>query len=105
MSKYSLLLATATGLKLSLISTLVMAENGAELSELVISASGYEQEVTEAPASITVIDQETINQGAYKDITEVLSHVPGVFATGGASLLESHSQVVAVAWIKNGCHL
>ncbi|RBO84021.1 TonB-dependent receptor domain-containing protein [Marinomonas aquiplantarum] len=85
MSKYSLLLATATGLKLSLISTLVMAENGAELSELVISASGYEQEVTEAPASITVIDQETINQGAYKDITEVLSHVPGVFATGGAS--------------------
>ncbi len=72
-------------MKLCLLSTSVMAQETTKLNELVVSASGYEQTMTEAPASITVIDQETISQGAYRDISEVLSHVPGVFATGGAS--------------------
>ena len=87
MNKYSLFLTTAASLKLSMISTTIMADTGTDLSELVVSASGYEQKINEAPASITVIDQETISQGAYRDITEVLSHVPGVFATGARLVL------------------
>lgn len=69
---------------LCLFSSSVVAET-TELNELVITASGYEQATTEAPASITVINQNDINQGSYRDITEVLNHVPGVFVTGGSS--------------------
>jgi len=55
------------------------------MEEMVVSASGYDQTTVDAPASITVIDAQQISQGAYKDVVDVLAHVPGVFATGGAS--------------------
>ncbi|MBS8241677.1 ligand-gated channel protein [Marinobacter lipolyticus] len=63
----------------------VWAEGPRELNELVVSAAGYEQELTDAPASISVISREKIERGAYKDITDVLRDVPGVIITGGGS--------------------
>ena len=63
----------------------VCAEGPRELNELVVSAAGYEQELTDAPASISVISREKIERGAYKDITDVLRDVPGVIITGGGS--------------------
>lgn len=55
------------------------------LDELVVTASGFEQAVTDAPASISVINREKIEQGSYKDITDVLRDIPGVIVTGGGS--------------------
>ncbi|REG82122.1 TonB-dependent receptor domain-containing protein [Marinomonas pollencensis] len=85
MSSKHTFISSITGAQLYLIASNALAEDSIKLNEMVVSAAGYQQTVAEAPASITVIDRETIQQGAYRDITEVLSHVPGVFATGGAS--------------------
>ncbi|WP_353172874.1 ligand-gated channel protein [Paracandidimonas soli] len=55
------------------------------LGNIVVSASGFEQAVEDAPASITVIPHEELAKRAYPDITEALKDVPGVVVTGGGS--------------------
>lgn len=55
------------------------------LDELVVSASGYEQSTQDAAASITVINAEDIQKKSYRDVTDALTAVPGVFVTGGGS--------------------
>lgn len=55
------------------------------LSNVVVSASGFEQAVEDAPASVTVIPREELAKRAYPDITEALKDVPGVVVTGGGS--------------------
>ncbi len=56
-----------------------------DLGEVVVTASGFEQQAKKAPASITVIKQEDIAKKAYRDITDALKDVPGVVVTGGGS--------------------
>lgn len=72
-------------LSLGLSPLYLSAQETAVLDELVVSAAGYEQQVTEAPASISVIGRDKIEQGAYQDITDVLRDVPGVIVTGGGA--------------------
>lgn len=60
-------------------------EGTTTLPPLVVTAAGFEQDVTDAPASITVIDSEKLNSGAYEDITDALRDVPGVIVTGGGA--------------------
>jgi outer membrane receptor for ferrienterochelin and colicins len=55
------------------------------LPEVVISASGFEQAVEDAPASITVIPAAELEKKAYTDVTDALRDVPGVVVTGGGS--------------------
>jgi len=55
------------------------------LSEVVVTASGFEQALEDAPASITVISQEELQKKAYRDVTDALRDVPGVVVTGGGS--------------------
>ncbi|GAB3480156.1 ligand-gated channel protein [Marinomonas epiphytica] len=55
------------------------------LDQLVISASGHEQQITDAPASITVVTKEDLENKPYKDVTDALQDVPGVMITGGGS--------------------
>ena len=55
------------------------------LNELVVSASGYEQSTQNAAASITVLNSEELQKKSYRDVTDALSAVPGVFVTGGGS--------------------
>ena len=55
------------------------------LGNVVVSASGYEQAVEDAPASITVVPHEELAKRAYPDITEALKDIPGVVVTGGGS--------------------
>lgn len=50
---------------------------------LVVTASGYEQKLTNAPASISVIDQQALQQKNYTDLGEALSGVEGVDVRGG----------------------
>ena len=55
------------------------------LNELVVSASGYEQSTQNAAASISVLNSEELQKKSYRDVTDALSAVPGVFVTGGGS--------------------
>ncbi|WP_323011660.1 ligand-gated channel protein [Castellaniella sp.] len=60
-------------------------ENITQLDRVVVSATGYEQTVEDAPASITVLPRAELQKRAYKDVTDALKDVPGVVVTGGAS--------------------
>ncbi|KFD17050.1 TonB-dependent outer membrane ferrienterochelin/colicin receptor [Tatumella ptyseos ATCC 33301] len=52
---------------------------------LVVTATGFEQKIQNAPASISVVTREQIEDKAYRDITDALKDVPGVVVTGGGS--------------------
>jgi len=72
----------------ALITGIAQAQSGSgviQLDNVVVSASGYEQLVEEAPASITVVPREELEKKAFKDVTDVLKDVPGVVVTGGGS--------------------
>lgn len=56
-----------------------------QLDEVVISASGYEQNTRDAAASITVISAEELEKKNYRDVTDALASVPGVYVSGGGS--------------------
>ena len=43
-----------------------------ELREVVVSASGFEQDIKEAPASITVIPREELAKGRFGSLTDAL---------------------------------
>lgn len=53
------------------------------METMVVTAKGFEQVITQAAASISVISREDIEMRAYKDITDALKDVPGVNITGG----------------------
>ena len=55
------------------------------LEEMVISASGYEQNTEDAAASITVISADELEKKNYRDVTDALASVPGVYVSGGGS--------------------
>lgn len=57
--------------------------NSIDLGSLVVTASGFAQEVKDAPASISVIGQETINEKPFNNIGDVLKDVEGVNVTRG----------------------
>ncbi|ENU30613.1 hypothetical protein F991_01538 [Acinetobacter sp. CIP-A165] len=59
--------------------------NATQLSTIVVTASGFEQDIKKAAASISVLTQEEINKKAYRDVTDALKDVPGVVVTGGGS--------------------
>ncbi|MDQ8030183.1 MAG: TonB-dependent receptor [Brevundimonas sp.] len=59
------------------------APGATQLEEVVVTAAGREQQVKDAPASITVITRETLEQSPYREITDALLDVPGVTITPG----------------------
>ena len=59
--------------------------NVVQLETIVLTASGFEQDIKKAAASISVLTQEEINKKAYRDVTDALKDVPGVVVTGGGS--------------------
>jgi len=52
------------------------------LSDTVVSASGFEQKITEAPASISVITREELQEKRFSSIAEALQDVEGVDVRG-----------------------
>jgi outer membrane receptor for ferrienterochelin and colicins len=48
------------------------ASPATELREVVVSASGFEQDIKEAPASITVIPREELAKGRFGSLTDAL---------------------------------
>lgn len=56
-----------------------------ELGQVTVTASGHAQQLEDAPASISVITREQIEQRYYQDVTDALRGIPGVIITGGGS--------------------
>ncbi len=56
-----------------------------DLGTLVVTAAGFEQNVADAPASISVVPGEAIEGERFTDLTDALSGVQGVVSTGIAN--------------------
>ncbi len=89
--KVALLLSAATSLFISANADEVSLKKAteeevakaADLGSLVVTASGFAQEVKDAPASISVIGQETISEKPFNDVGDVLKDVEGVNVSRG----------------------
>ncbi|WP_404343078.1 ligand-gated channel protein [Vreelandella venusta] len=60
-----------------------VAQETPQLNDIVVTASGFEQQISSAPASISVISREELERGYYQNVTDALRDVPGVVVTGG----------------------
>jgi outer membrane receptor for ferrienterochelin and colicins len=59
--------------------------NATEIEAIkVVSATGYEQNIADAPASMFVITKEELENKSFNDLTEILKNVPGVYIEGGS---------------------
>lgn len=56
----------------------VQAQEAQQLKEVVVSASGFEQEIKNAPASITVIDRKELEKKRVGNLAEALADVEGI---------------------------
>ncbi|ALM53427.1 ligand-gated channel protein [Halomonas huangheensis] len=78
-----------TGTLLSLasvtVTTAASAQEAVELDDVVVTAAGFDQQVVDAPASISVITREDLEKRYYRDATDALRDVPGVIVTGGGA--------------------
>ena len=52
---------------------------------VVTTAGGYEQNIADAAATISVISAEELAKKSYSDVTDALKNVPGVFVQGGGT--------------------
>ncbi|HLV18408.1 MAG TPA: TonB-dependent receptor plug domain-containing protein, partial [Pseudomonas sp.] len=59
-------------------SVTALAQDPLVLGDTVVSAAGYEQKVTEAPASISVISNAELREKQYANLAEALGDVEGV---------------------------
>ena len=57
-----------------------------DLGTLVLTAAGFEQQLTDAPASITVIDQSDIEGRSVETVTDLLRTTAGVSVEQGGKL-------------------
>ncbi|RBQ29422.1 TonB-dependent receptor domain-containing protein [Aliarcobacter vitoriensis] len=53
--------------------------------QVVTTASGFEQNVADAPASISVITAEELQKKSYTDVIDAVKNVPGVSVSGGGN--------------------
>jgi len=63
----------------------VAAPQAMSLSPVVVTASGFAQEIQDAPASISIITREQLETEQFHDLTDALREVPGVAVTGTAN--------------------
>ena len=75
---------------IALTSPLAIGDDAANLGDLsleellkveVVSASRYAQSITEAPATVTVIEESELRQHGYRNLAEALVTVPGVYSS------------------------
>lgn len=53
------------------------------LSEVVVTASGFEQDLKQAPASISVVTRDELETRQFRDLAEALQNVEGIDVRGG----------------------
>ncbi|KTB62032.1 ligand-gated channel protein [Pseudomonas viridiflava ICMP 13104] len=59
--------------------------NVLSLDDVVVTASGFEQNLEDAPASMTVITGDELRKKSFRDLTDALRDVEGVTVNGGAN--------------------
>ncbi|NLY58694.1 MAG: TonB-dependent receptor [Gammaproteobacteria bacterium] len=74
---------TLLAVTLASVSCSALAEEALDLGQVVVTASGFEQNLRDAPAAITVITEEELKKKSYTDVTDVLKNVAGVQISGG----------------------
>ncbi|KAF0807036.1 enterobactin receptor protein [Alcanivorax xiamenensis] len=75
-----------TGVVLGLGAGSVIADDTVnQIERVTVTAAGRIQQLEDAPASISVIDREQLEQRFYKDATDALRDIPGVIVTGGGA--------------------
>ena len=55
-----------------------ISNDSTAIEVLVITASGYESTIADAPASISIVDSVQIKQQPVKDLVDILKNLPGV---------------------------
>ncbi|WP_445375011.1 ligand-gated channel protein [Photorhabdus tasmaniensis] len=75
----------ALGVIAAISSGSVFAASSSNDTIVVTTASGFQQKIEDAPASISVVSREQLETKAYRDVTDALKDVPGVVVTGGGS--------------------
>lgn len=59
------------------------AKQDLELSTVVVTAAGFEQDVTDAPASISVLTRDQLQDKNFSSLAEALADIPGVDVRSG----------------------
>lgn len=68
------------------VGTQAYAEDKLELKPTtVVSAAGFEQNIAEAPASISVVTRKELEKQSYTSVIDAVKNIPGVFVTGGGN--------------------
>ena len=75
--KRSLLALAITGSQCLLLGN-ALADEAARLDKMVVSAAGYEQKITDAPASISVITSEDLQKKPYANLLDAVKDIEGV---------------------------
>lgn len=70
-------------LLLSLPAAITQAQELPPISEMVVTAAGFEQALRDAPASISLVSREDLHTMQYRDLAEALKDVEGVDVRGG----------------------
>ncbi len=55
------------------------------IADVVVTAAGYEQNLEDAPASMTVITGDELRKKSFRDLTDAVRDVEGVTVNGGAN--------------------
>ncbi|RRV04225.1 TonB-dependent receptor [Pseudomonas sp. v388] len=63
----------------------VETANVLSIEDVVVTAAGYEQNLEDAPASITVITGDELRKKSFRDLTDAVRDVEGVTVNGGAN--------------------
>ncbi|MFC5473544.1 TonB-dependent receptor domain-containing protein [Paraherbaspirillum soli] len=63
--------------------TPAFAQGEATLETVVVTATGYEQKIKDAPATISVITREQLEKQPFNNLQDAVSHLEGVSIVGG----------------------
>lgn len=76
--------ALASAIALGVAATTANAQEATQpLNNMVVTAAGYEQTLNSAPASISVVTREELEQKQFSNIAEAIANVPGVDVRSG----------------------
>ncbi|XKM13166.1 TonB-dependent receptor [Orbaceae bacterium ac157xtp] len=85
MSKKMKLAILATTVKASIlmsIPVIAVANSHSDMDTIVVTASGFSQQIKDAPATISVLTKEDLENKPYRDVTDAIKDLPGVNITG-----------------------
>lgn len=77
-----LLVSTALGTTLASAPAAAQQDNVQEFDTIVVTASGFEQDIKQAPASISVVTRKELEEKSFTDLADALRDVEGIDVRG-----------------------